>query len=147
MPSSPQGDSSQVCYPRAVPCLPPVSRSQTFTLLSCEDVAMLGVRAGPRGRKTHEAVVCRCPLYSHTRLLVCRRSHSCKATSSAQSSGCRCHLPARRGFTERRVGLVKELLARPQSTSLPLSLLMFTSHSTSGPKTALQTPKRFSPFI
>lgn len=55
-----------------------MSWSQTFTVLSLEDVAMLGARVGPRGRKTQEVVVWKCPLYSHTRPLVCLRSQSCR---------------------------------------------------------------------
>lgn len=69
------------------PALPAVSRSQTFTVLSSEAVAMLGASAGPHGRKTPEVVVWKCPLYSHTWVLVCRRSHSCRAQAEVRA-GC-----------------------------------------------------------
>lgn len=94
------------------PPLPPVSRSQTFTVPSHEAVATLGVNAGPWGRKTHEVVVWKCPLYSHTWFRVCRRSHSCKTRGSVQSSGSATVTCQHRAVLQwKEDGLVKELLA------------------------------------
>lgn len=89
-----------------------MSRSQTFTVLSLEDVAMLGASAGPRGRKTHEVVVWKCPLYSHTRALVCLRSQSCRKQAVLEPSSASREL----FYQDGKVGWDKELLANPQST-------------------------------
>lgn len=66
-------------------CLPPVSWFQIFTLESCAEVAIIGIKAVDFGRKTQDATVWKCPLYSHILSLVCLRSHNCKVMTQASS--------------------------------------------------------------
>lgn len=66
-------------------CLPPVSWFQIFTLESCAEVAIIGIKAADFGRKTQDATVWKWPLYSHILSLVCLRSHNCKVMTQASS--------------------------------------------------------------
>jgi len=65
----------------------PVSWFQIFTLQSCDEVAIIGIEASALGRKTQDATVWKCPLYSHILFRVCLRSHSCVAQYRREVGG------------------------------------------------------------